>query len=163
MPDSPITVARIIKPFGLRGRVVIESLTDFPDRFAPGSILLLDDQPFEITASRPQKHRWVLKFKGVDSPEDAETLRGALLQVPESQLHPLPEGQFYRFQIIGLLAVTRDGRELGPVKDVLETPANDVYLIQTPNGELLVPALSDFVVEIDLQAGRMVVEDIERV
>ena len=163
MPDSPITVARIIKPFGLRGRVVIESLTDFPDRFAPGSILLIDDQPFEITASRPQKHRWVLKLKGVDTPEDAETLRGALLQIPESQLHPLPEGQFYRFQIIGLLAVTRDGRELGPVKDVLETPANDVYQVQTPNGELLVPALPDFVLKVDLEAGKMVVEDVETV
>ena len=163
MPDSPITVARIIKPFGLRGRVVIESLTDFPARFAPGSILLIDDQPFEITTSRPQKHRWVLKFKGVDTPEDAETLRGALLQVPESQLHPLPEGQFYRFQIIGLLAVTRDGRELGPVKDVLETPANDVYQVQTPTGELLVPALPDFVLKVDLEAGKMVVEDVETV
>ena len=160
MPDTPVTVARVIKPFGLRGRVVVEPLTDFPDRFAPGSILLIDDQPFEITASRPQKQRWVLKLKGVNTPEDAETLRGALLQIPESDLRSLPEGQYYRFQIVGLLAVTKDGRELGPVKDVLETPANDVYRIQTPTGDLLVPALPDFVVEVDLQAGRMVVEDI---
>ncbi len=161
MPNDPITVARVIKPFGLRGRVVVDPLTDFTDRFDPGSILYIDDQPFEVTASRPQRERWVLKFKDIGTPEDAETLRGALLQIPESQLHPLPEGQYYRFQIIGLTAVTKDGRELGSVKDVLETPANDVYQVQTPDGELLVPALPDFVIEIDLQAGRMVLEDIE--
>lgn len=161
MPDIPVTVARVIKPFGLRGRLVVEPLTDFPDRFATGSALFIDDQPFKITASRTQKGRWVLKLKGVDTPEDAEALRGALLQIPESELHPLPQGEYYRFQIIGLLAVTRDGRELGPVKDVLETPANDVYQVQTSDGELLVPALPDFVAEIDLQAGRMVVEEME--
>ena len=161
MPDTFINVARIIKPFGLRGRIVIESLTDFPDRFAPGSLLLLDNQPFEVTASRPQKHRWVLKLKGVDSPEDAETLRGALLQIPESDLHPLPEGQHYRFQIIGLLAVTLGGEELGRVTDVLETGSNDVYLVKGPAGERLIPALPDFIVEVDLQAGRIIVEDME--
>ena len=161
MPDTFINVARIIKPFGLRGRIVIESLTDFPDRFAPGSILLLDNQPFEVTASRTQKHRWVLKLKGIDSPEDAETLRGALLQVPEADLHPLPEGQYYRFQVIGLLAVTKDGRELGRVTDVLETGSNDVYLVKGPAGELLVPALPQFVAEIDLVSGRIIVEDME--
>ena len=161
MPDTPVTVARVIKPFGLRGRLVVEPLTDFPDRFSPGSILLIDDQPFEITASRPQKGRWVLKFKGIGTPEDAETLRGALLQIPESDLRPLPEGQYYRFQVIGLLAMTKDGQELGIVKDVLETPANDVYQIQTPTGDLLVPALPDFVVEVDLEAGRMIIEEME--
>ena len=161
MPDNPITVARIIKPFGLRGRVVVEPLTDFPDRFAPGNILFIDDQPFEVTASRLQKARWVLKFKDIRTIEDAETLRGALLQIPESDLHPLPEGQYYRFQVIGLLAVTREGEEIGRVKGVLETPANDVYQIQTPTGDLLVPALPDFVIAVDLEACRMVVEDIE--
>ena len=161
MPDTFINVARIIKPFGLRGRIVIESLTDFPDRFAPGSILLLDNQPFEVTASRPQKHRWVLKLKGVDSPEDAETLRGALLQIPESDLHPLPEGQHYRFQVIGLLAVTLGGEELGKVTDVLETGSNDVYLVKGPAGERLVPALPQFIAEIDLESGRIIVEDME--
>ena len=163
MTDTLVTVARIIKPFGLRGRIVVESLTDFPDRFAPGSILLLDNHPFEITAGRPQKHRWVLKLKGVNTPEDAEALRGAFLQVPESDLHPLPQGQFYRFQLIGLLAVTRDGKVIGTITDVLETPANDVYQVQTPAGERLIPALPDFVVEIDLEAGRMVIEEIQTV
>ena len=161
MPNNSITVARVIKPFGLRGRVAVEPLTDFPERFAPGSILFIDDQPFEVTASRPQRQRWVLKFKDISTPEDAETLRGALLQIPESQLHPLPDGQYYRFQIVGLLAVTKDGRELGPVKDVLETPANDVYQVQTPTGDLLVPALPEFVMQVDLEAGRMIIEEME--
>ncbi len=160
-PPDLINVGRVIKPFGLRGRVVVEPLTDFPERFAPGGVLLIQGQGFEITASQPRKDRWVLKLKGVDTPEQAEDLRGAFLQVPESDLHPLPEGQHYRFQIIGLLAVTVDGEELGTVADVLQTGGNDVYLVKGPGGEHLVPALPEFITGIDLEAGRMVVEEAE--
>ena len=163
--ESPdlIAVGRVIKPFGLRGQIVIFPLTDFPERFAPGAAILIEGQSFEISASQPHKGRWVLKLKGVDTPEQAEDLRGCALNVPESDLHPLPEGEYYRFQVIGLLAVTKDGDELGRVTDVLETGGNDVYLIKGSGGERLVPALPQFVTEIDLDAGRMIVEDAELV
>ena len=107
--ESPdlITVGRVIKPFGLRGQIVIFPLTDFPERFAPGGAILIEGQSFEISASQPHKGRWLLKLKGVDTPEQAEDLRGCALHVPESDLHPLPEGEYYRFQVIGLLAVTQ--------------------------------------------------------
>ena len=163
--ESPdlISVGRVIKPFGLRGRVVIDPLTDFPERFAPGRSVLINGDAFQITASKPRKDGWVLKLEGVTTPEQAETLRGATLQVPESDLHPLPEGQYYRFQVIGLLAVNEDGDEVGQVTDVLETGSNDVYLIKGPGGERLVPALPQFVTQIDLDAGRMIIEDAELV
>ena len=161
--ESPglITVGRVIKPFGLRGQIVIHPLTDFPERFAPGAAILIEGQSFEISASQPHKGRWLLKLKGVDSPEQAEDLRDCALHVPESDLHPLPEGEYYRFQVIGLLAVTRDGDEVGRVTDVLETGGNDVYLIKGSGGERLVPALPQFVSEIDLEAGRMIIEETE--
>ena len=163
--ESPdlISVGRVIKPFGLRGRVVIDPLTDFPERFAPGGSVLINGDTFQITASKPRKDGWVLKLEGVNTPEQAETLRGATLQVPESDLHPLPEGQYYRFQVIGLLAVNGDGDEVGQVTDVLETGSNDVYLIKGPGGERLVPALPQFVTQIDLDAGRMIIEDADLV
>ena len=103
----------------------------------------------------------MLKLKGVDTPEQAEDLRDCALHVPEADLHPLPEGEYYRFQVIGLLAVTRDGDEVGRVTEVLETGGNDVYLIKGSGGERLVPALPQFVSEIDLEAGRMIVEETE--
>jgi 16S rRNA processing protein RimM len=163
--ESPdlITVGRVIKPFGLKGQVVIAPLTDFPERFAPGGAILIEGRSFEISASQLHKGRWLLKLKGVDTPEQAEDLRGCALHVPESDLHPLPEGEYYRFQMIGLLAVNKDGDEVGRVTDVLETGGNDVYLIKGPGGERLVPALPQFVTEIDLDAGRMIVEDAELV
>ena len=158
--ESPlVNVGLIVKPFGLRGRVVVEPLTDFPERFAPGSALLIAGERYQVTAGRAQKGRWVLKLKGVDKPEQAEELRGLYMQVHESELFPLPKGEYYRFQVVGLLAVTPDGEEVGRVAEVLQTGANDVYLIIGPGGERLVPALPQFVREVDLEAGRMVLED----
>ena len=163
--ESPdlITVGRVIKPFGLRGQIVIFPLTDFPERFGAGRRHPHRGPVLRNLGKPASQGPLVLKLKGVDTPEQAEDLRGCALHVPESDLHPLPEGEYYRFQVIGLLAVNKDGDEVGRVTDVLETGGNDVYLIKGPGGERLVPALPHFVTEIDLEAGRMIVEDAELV
>src|SRR5690606_14491238 len=86
----------------------------------------------------------IVKLEGVDTRDDAETLRGALLQVPGDQVVPLPEDHYYVFQIVGLEVVDEDGRELGVVKEVLFTGANDVYVVERADGsELLLPAVKD--------------------
>jgi len=69
----------------------------------------------------------------------------------------LDEGEYYLFQLVGLTAVTEEGRELGRVKEVLQTGANDVYVVDTPRGELLLPAIQDVVKDVELAAGRLVV------
>jgi 16S rRNA processing protein RimM len=100
----------------------------------------------------------ILRLAGLTDRDEAEALRGWLVQVPENEAWTLPEGRYYWHQIIGLRAVTADGRALGTVADILETGANDVYVVAREGGELLVPAIKDVVKEIAPERGELVVE-----
>lgn len=134
------------------------SLTDFPERFQPGQVLLLRGQPYTIQNSRHRGDRWVLKLEGIDSRNDAEALRGLILHVEGTDLHPLEPRQYYRFQMLGLQVYTVGGQLLGEISDVLETGSNDVYVVTGPGGEVLVPATSEVVLEVDLEEGRVVAD-----
>jgi 16S rRNA processing protein RimM len=111
-----------------------------------------------IESARWQKGMAYLRLSGIDDREAAAELGGRLLSIPESELEPLPEGQYYRFQLIGLSVVSRDGEELGRVTEVLSTGANDVYVVRGERGELLLPATDEVVREIDLETGRMLID-----
>ena len=156
-----VAVGRIIKPAGLKGQIAVKSLTDFPDRFAPTSVVFLQGSPRVIKESRPGKGRWTISLEGVDALEDAERLRGELLTIPESEVHSLPEREYYQFQLLGLKVFNASGEHLGEVTDVLETGSNEVYVVTKENKELLIPAVADFVLEVDVKGKRMVV-DIEQ-
>ncbi len=94
----------------------------------------------------------------IEDREAAEALRGWLVQVPEHEAWKLPKGQYYWHQIIGLDVVTKDGRRLGSVADILETGANDVYIVKRDGGELLLPAIKDVIKKISPETGEMIVE-----
>jgi len=99
-----------------------------------------------------------VRFEGLLDRTAVEHLRGVMLEVLESDLPPLPEGEYYRHQLIGLTVVDTEGRVLGTLEQVLETGANDVYLVRTPDGgELLLPATEDVVPTVDIPAKRVVV------
>jgi 16S rRNA processing protein RimM len=111
-----------------------------------------------IESARWQKGMVYLRLSGIEDREAAAELRGRLLAIAESELEPLPEGQYYRFQLIGLTVISTGGEELGRVTEVLSTGANDVYVVSGDRGELLLPATDEVVREIDLQSGRMLIE-----
>lgn len=145
--------------FGLKGELRVQSLSDNPKRFAPRSKLWLGTQPVSVVRSREAQGYVYLTLKGFTDRSSIEHFRGAIVQVPEGDLPPLPEGEFYRFQLVGLAVFDRAGAALGTVEEVLETGANDVYRVRTADdGEILIPALQDVVVSIDLEAKRMVVD-----
>ena len=109
-PDpNLITIGKVIKAFGLKGQVMVESLTEFPDRFAPNSAVLIRGRRYTISKSRSNRGRWTLKLEGIDHLDEARKLRGELLQIEASDLRPLPQGEYYRFQILGLEVVTPSG------------------------------------------------------
>jgi len=99
----------------------------------------------------------LLKLGGCDDRNAAEGLRGLLVQVPVDDAVPLEEGEYYHFQIVGLRVETDAGELLGRVVEVLETGANDVYVVRGPRGEVLLPAVESVVDVLDPAAGRMVV------
>jgi 16S rRNA processing protein RimM len=156
-----VAVGIIHRAHGVRGELSVESLSDAAGRFAKGAALWIDGERYEVQQSRPLKRGIAVKLAGIDSREAAEALRGKLLEIPEATLEALGEGEYYRFQLIGLEVVDGDGRALGRLEEVLATGSNDVYVVRGPAGELLLPATDDVVRKVDVAAGRMVVELIE--
>lgn len=158
-----ISIGRILKPLGVRGEVKVLPLTDFPERFAAMEKVLLDlNGRFETRfVEKVSSHgRFIaMKLTGIDDINAALVLKDALLKVTRAELVTLPEGEYYIFDLIGLDVYTTAGRHLGKVKDVLQTGANDVYVVEgdAPR-ELLVPALKQVVLSIDRAAGKIVVE-----
>jgi 16S rRNA processing protein RimM len=160
-PPEFLVVGRILAPWGIKGEVKVEVTTDFPERFAPHNLVYLNARPFEIENCRPHKQFLVLKLAAIDSVEAAEKLRDGELTIPRVELPELPEGQYYTFQLIGLEVVTTKGKLLGRVTDIMTTAGNDVYIVESKRGEILIPAIEDVVKSIDLKKGAIIIEAIE--
>jgi 16S rRNA processing protein RimM len=145
--------------YGLDGAVKVMPLTDFTDRFDPGASLMLDGAGHQVEWSRAGQPGLVVKLQGIDSRTMAELLRGRYLEVPDSEVRALEGGRFYHHQVVGLAAVTQSGEGLGVITEVLERPANDVWVSQDGSIEHLIPATKDAVLEVDIGSGRVVVAD----
>ncbi|MBI5289118.1 MAG: 16S rRNA processing protein RimM [Chloroflexi bacterium] len=159
-PDEGfVAVGRVQGPFGLKGELKVLSLTDNPDRFLPKAKLWAGQQPVTVAAVREAQGYVYLTLKGFHDRTSVDKFRHALLQVPEADLPELEEGEYYRFQLIGLTVVDRAGEEIGTLAEVSETGATDVYRVRTPEGkDVLLAATADVVVSVDLKAKRMVVD-----
>ena len=153
-----IPIARVVAPWGIHGEVKAESLTDFSDRFACGEILYLQGRAVTIKSSRYRGNTVILKLDTIDSRNAAELIRGACLEVPSTELKPLPKGEYYRFQLLGLEVQNTEGKLLGQVSDVIQTGSNDVYEISSDTGKFLIPATDEVIKSIDLDKRRMVIE-----
>ena len=162
-PSEPefITIGKILAPWGNKGKLKVEVATDFPQRFAPSSKVYIEQQPMTIDSIGWHKGKAIIKLNTIDSIEDAEKLRGQLVEIHHSQLHPLPEGQYYHFQLIGLEVWTTQGELLGNITEILSMPGNDNYVVSGAKGEILIPAIEDVIKSIDLNKGCLVIEPIE--
>jgi 16S rRNA processing protein RimM len=154
-----IRVGQVAGAYGLDGAVKVVPLTDFADRFDAGATFLIDGTEREVEWSRDGHPGLVLKLRGIDNRTIAELFRGRYLEIPEADVRPLGEGRFYHHQVVGLAVLTSSGRRLGTIAEVLERPANDVWVSREGVVEHLIPATRDAVVEVDIAAGRVVVAD----
>jgi 16S rRNA processing protein RimM len=146
----------IVRPHGVRGQVIVEPVSDLILRVRPGQIVYLGEQGRQsrVMSLQPHQARYLVSLEGCHSREAAEALRGEVMAAPLEDLGPLPEGTYFRWQIVGLRAVTEDGTELGEVIEVFSTGANDVYEVQQTDGRrVLLPAISSVVKQIDLAGG----------
>ncbi len=157
--DGYRAVGLIERPRGLNGEVKALPLTDFPERFAPGARVFIAGAPRTVERCNWQKGRVYLYLEGVSDHAAAEALRGELIEVPEHERPRTAEAFWYIDEIEGLRVVTVDGEPLGTVREVLQTGANDVYIVdRSGQRDLLVPAVRDVVVSVDLAAGQMIVD-----
>ena len=154
-----VIVGRVVAPRGLGGEVQVEASSDSPGRFSAGGILYLNGQPHEIQRSfKLPRDRVALKLEGIDERSQAESLRDSLLMVPEAMVPPLPEGEYYHYQIIDMGVYTREGEYLGQITQIVSTGSNDVYVVSHAGQELLIPALEDVIAEVDVERRRMTVD-----
>lgn len=154
-----IQVGQVIGPYGLDGAVKVTPLTDFRDRFDAGAQLVLDGCAHRVEWSREGHPGLVVKLHGIDNRTMAELFRGRYLEVPDEEMRPLEPGRFYHRQVVGLAVETSSGRRLGAIEEVLERPANDVWVSREGGIEHLIPATADAIVNVDIPAGRVVVAD----
>lgn len=138
-------------------------MTDFPDRFALLRKVYLGPEaaPFALEGFRLHKGAALLKLEGCHDRTSVEKLRGQLVQIPAEEAVPLEQDEYYVHQIVGLAVWTAEGEYLGRVGEVISTGANDVYVVRGEGREILIPALEDVVLEINLAQGRLVVELME--
>ena len=152
-----MAVARVLGAWGPRGELKVEPLAP-TEALSAGQEVMLAGRRAAIQSSG-RSGRWMrLSLSGITSREAAAASRGEYLLVREEELAPLPEGQFYRFQLIGLRVVSNDGSEMGRISEVLSSPENDVFVVEGPLGELLLPATDEVIEEIDLGAGTVRIE-----
>ncbi len=162
MGEPAVVVGAVTKAHGLRGEVGVQVRSDNPERFAPGSHVFLAEGR-RLTVERAHAHGKALlvKFTEIADRAEAEGLRGQELQVPESWLPPLPDGEYWPFQIHGCRVTTESGRELGTVAEIVPNPANDLWIARDDTGtETLIPALNEIIALVDVGAKRILVRDL---
>jgi 16S rRNA processing protein RimM len=150
----------VLAPHGIRGELKCRVVTDFPkQRFKRGNMVVIEGVTHTIESARLSDRVVLLKVDRVDDRDAAERLRNKEVQIRTEDAVALPKGQFYWHQVIGLSVIDASSNaELGRVADILETGANDVYVVQSGNQkEILVPAIKDVILAIEPEAGRMVI------
>ncbi|WP_420644184.1 ribosome maturation factor RimM [Candidatus Leptofilum sp.] len=155
-----IVIGVVTKPHGVRGEVRVKPHTDEPARFTWLEQVYVgadDPQPMAVEQARVHQNMVLLKLTAVSNRVEAEALRGEWLMVPEAEALPLEEGEYFLFQLEGLTVLTTEGETLGILTSIIETGANNVFVVQGDRGELLLPDIDDVVQEIDFDNGRMLV------
>jgi len=158
--DNFLQVGVIASTHGIKGEVKVFPTTDDVKRYTQLKKVILDTGKekidLEISQVRFFKQYAIVKFKGIDDINDVEKYKKASLLIPREEAVPLEEDEYFIADLIGLKAISDEGEDLGTLTDVLQTGANDVYVIQSLEGkELLVPAIGQCVLKIDLEEKMM--------
>jgi 16S rRNA processing protein RimM len=161
--DEMALVGRIARAHGIRGQVIVNPETDFPeDRFRPGAELFIERagriEALRVRTSRFHGARPIIGIEGVETMNDAETLAGCELRVPVGQLAALPADTFYRHDLVGCVVETRDGRRVGPVTDVEGSMTGSRLVVDGGAGEVLIPLVAAICTVVDPAAKRIVID-----
>jgi 16S rRNA processing protein RimM len=150
-----LVIGQIVGPRGVRGELRVRIESDLPERFLELERVLVGPEhaPYVVQQARLHQQWALLQLEGVNDRDAAEALRGQWLWVTRDEAVPLAEHEYFVCDIVGLMVHTESGEPLGRVVEVISTGANDVYVIRTAEGELLLPAIRDVVLAVDMDAG----------
>jgi 16S rRNA processing protein RimM len=159
-----LTVGFLRRPHGVHGEIVMDLHTDFPERLKRGRKLLIseDHTPMSVQSVREHQKGVLIKFNGIDTPEDAGKYRNQWVYVKASEVPPLPKGKLYQHELFGFRVVDENDNPLGELVEIIETGANNVYVVKGESGrELLLPAIPSVVLELDAERRLMRVHVLE--
>ena len=159
-----LVIGEVLRPHGVQGELRIRLLTDYPERIAQLKVVYLGTsvdapnlKPYPVAGMRLHLEYGLLSLHGINSRAKADRLRNLLIMVDIENAVPLEDGEFYLFELIGLEVRTEAGESLGTISEVIETGANDVYVVDSPRyREVLIPATDETILRTDI-AGRVVV------
>lgn len=167
MSQTPpfLLLGEILRPHGIRGELRMRILTDYPERIQELDAVYLgknahdrNPTPYEIQHIRITQGYGLLKLKALFNRNQAEEMRGLFVMVRTEDAVPLEDDEVYLFQLIGMDVYLESGDLLGTLHEVLETGANDVYIIKSKQyGEVLIPAIDETILETDVEQNRVIV------
>ena len=160
--EDLLIVGVITTTHGVRGEVKVYPTTDEPERFLDLDYVLLDTgrelRRLDIKNVRFFKNLAILKFDGIDNINDIEKYKGRDLWIPREEAQELDEDEYYIADLLGMKVLLEDGSEFGTLRDVMETGANDVYIVDSvKHGEVLLPAIKECILDVDIEANTMTV------
>ena len=149
-----LVVGYLRRSHGLRGEMIMEIYTDFPERLKPSTEVYIGDsrQKLVISGTRYHQEGIIIKFQGLDTPERAAAYRNQHVYVKSADRPVLPKGQFYHHELIGFDVVTESGEPIGRLSEIVQTGANDVYVVRRADGkEILLPVIASVIIAIDVE------------
>jgi 16S rRNA processing protein RimM len=157
-----VAVGRVLKAHGVRGALKVLPYGETLGGMEAGEKLFLMEgvkqRQLTLVRLRSQTRGFIAEFEEFESIDEARELTGKELLVDKDRLPPLPDGEYYHFQLIGLSVVTKEGEPLGTLRAVFETAGHDVYVVANEDKELLIPAIEDIICEVDLTGGTLKVD-----
>ena len=164
--QKKLEIGQIVNTFGIKGFVKVNPFVDNISRFDTLKKVYVKRnktvKEMEVEEVKYHKNMVLVKFKGVDRVEDAEPLRNAYLEVDRENAIELQEGEYFIADLLGLNVITEEGKILGKLDDIFNTGSNDIYVVKTEDGkQLLLPAISEVIKEINLEENKIVVHLLE--
>lgn len=165
-PDEPVflVIGKFRRPHGLMGEMFFEVMTDFPDRLKHGKEIFVGEthELMKIQSSRAHRDGLLLSLEGINDRDLAAIYTNQLVFVKIDQVPALEEGRYYHHELIGMLVDNESGNRLGIIQEILETGANDVLVIITKEGkEILLPAVDEVIIRVDMESRSMIVRPLE--
>jgi 16S rRNA processing protein RimM len=162
LPGEPVFLAigKLRRAHGVHGEILMEVFTDFPERIKPGALMYLGSEhtPMHLLKYRGHREGLLISLEGYSTPEEVGELRNLIVYVSTADRPPLPEGEYYHHQLIGLRVLSDTQLSLGTVAEILETGASDVLVVRPEHGpEVLIPLADAFILEINLARGEIIV------
>jgi len=164
--EKLLLVGKVIKPHGVKGLISVWSYARTIESFLYSDTVFFKQEhqepvKYTVLDVSPHKNRFLMRIKGVESFEDAKSLRGSDILVDKKHLVKNSDDEYYWFELINMKVYLDSGKYMGVIKGILPTGSNDVYVVKQDDSEFLIPAIHDVVKKIDLNKGEMIIRAID--